>query len=93
MRELSILFLYAGVTILLFGYVPWWVRHDDVTVRTAQNIMTVVAGWALTIMGYLGLLLTAKPRRSEARGFPVTPPAQPHNPVGHDQRKTQGGDS
>jgi hypothetical protein len=69
MRELNALPLTIGIICLFCGYFPWLTRHDAVQVRTAQNIMTAVAGWALTAMGYIGLQLTGMAARR-----PMWPP-------------------
>jgi hypothetical protein len=73
MKELNILFLASGILMLVLAHLEWWTRHDAVVLLTARYIVTIVAGWALTTMGYLGLLLMALLRRREVRGFPVQP--------------------
>jgi len=74
MKELNMLLLTIGGLLLAFGYVPWWIGHKDVQILTAENVPTIIAGWALTVMGYVGLLLTARSARREVHGFPVMPP-------------------
>jgi hypothetical protein len=53
MKGLNIALLTIGIVCLAWGYVPWMTRHESAEIRTAQSIMTVVAGWGMTAIGDL----------------------------------------
>jgi hypothetical protein len=76
MKALNMALLTVGVVLLAFGYVPWLTRHESVELRSAQNAMTVLAGWALTVMGYLGMLITSHWSRRDAQDLQIEVPRQ-----------------
>jgi len=67
MKVLNIALLTVGIILLAGGYFPWLTRHESVEIRSARNMMTVLAGWALTVMGYLGMLITCKSSGRQAQ--------------------------
>lgn len=55
MKLINIALLVFGMMFLARGHISWWINHEDVTVRSAQNIVLIIPGWAMVSMGYLGL--------------------------------------
>jgi hypothetical protein len=62
MKSLNAAVLIIGILLLASGHFSWLTRSEDVTVRTARDMMLIVPGWALAAMGYLGLQVTGKAR-------------------------------
>ena len=73
MKVLNIALFAIGIVLLACGYFSWLTRHESVEIRSAQNIMVVLAGWSMTVMGYLGLTLAVRSSRGERSGFPMEP--------------------
>jgi hypothetical protein len=60
MKILNLGLLTIGIVLLGCGYFPWLTRHESVEIRSAQSVMVVLAGWSMTVMGYLGLTLAGR---------------------------------
>jgi 4-hydroxybenzoate polyprenyltransferase len=54
-QALTIGLLTIGVALLTYGHVQWSVRRESPQIKEAMFIRHVVAGWALTGMGFVGL--------------------------------------
>lgn len=52
---LNIALLGVGAALLAYGHVQWWARHESPEIKEAMFIRHVVAGWALTGMGFIGI--------------------------------------
>jgi hypothetical protein len=52
---LNTFLLVAGIALLAVGYLQYLGRHETPNVKAALAMMTLVPGWALVTMGYVGL--------------------------------------
>ncbi len=53
-KALNIGLLTIGVALLTYGHFQWWARRESPEIKEAMFIRHVVAGWALTGMGFIG---------------------------------------
>ena len=55
-RVLCLVLLTLGACLLAYGHLQWAARHESPAVKEALFIRHVIAGWALTGMGFVGLM-------------------------------------
>lgn len=65
-RVLCLVLLTLGACLLAYGHLEWAARHESPEVKEAMFIRHVIAGWALTGMGFVGLMGCR--RRTDAGG-------------------------
>lgn len=61
-RVLCLVLLTLGACLLAYGHVEWAARHESPEVKEAMFIRHVIAGWALTGMGFVGLMCGGRRR-------------------------------
>lgn len=65
MKSLNKLFIVIGIILVLYGHIHWIVRQESTEVKTANDIMYVLPGWSLLVMGYIGYQCQACLNRKE----------------------------
>ena len=54
MKMVNTLFMVVGILLALYGHIHWIIRHESTDIKTATDIMFVLPGWSLLMMGYIG---------------------------------------
>ncbi len=65
MKTLNNVLLWVGIILLAYAYFWCYQGSEAIEVRVDSNLMPALAGWALTVMGYLGRLLSPPPERKD----------------------------
>jgi hypothetical protein len=66
-RKLATAMLVIGLVLLLWGYARYMVSHLSVEWRVVHLLASAIPGWALVIMGWVGLV--AHRLRQSVRGL------------------------
>jgi hypothetical protein len=56
-KALNIVVLTIGIALLTYGHLQWMVRRESPSIKEAMFIRHVIAGWAMTGIGFVGLQL------------------------------------
>ena len=65
-KALNIVLLTLGLVLLAYGHVQWAGRHESAEIKEAMFFRHIVAGWALTGTGFLGLQCARDNKRDDS---------------------------